>query len=36
MIAEEDSSPKMFKLHTHSRHKQNLTIQEQVENAYVI
>ncbi len=36
IIAEEDSSPKMFKLRSHSRpHKQYATIQEQVENAYV-
>jgi hypothetical protein len=36
IIAEGDSSPKMFKLKTHSRqHKQKATIQEQVENAYV-
>ena len=35
-IAEEDSSPKKFKLRTHSRpNKQYVTIQEQVENAYV-
>ena len=36
ITAEGDSSPKMFKLNTHSRqHKRKATIQEQVENAYV-
>ena len=36
IIAEGDSSPKMFKLNTQSRqHKRKATIQDQVENAYV-